>query len=118
MEFRRSPVHGLGVFATRAIEEGEVIEHCPVLLIEPEDHGAVSEGSLAGFVYDWGDGRLGFALGYGSLYNHDPDPSAEYEQGEDERSLVMKARRPIAAGTEITIDYSGGGEVELWFDPA
>lgn len=110
-------MHGIGVFATEAIPADAVIERCPVLLVAPADADKVTEGSLSGYVYDWGDGWHGFALGYGSLYNHDPDPNAWYEQGEDERSLVFLARRPIPAGTEITIDYSGGGTVELWFTP-
>lgn len=116
MEFRESPVHGLGVFATRTIDAGDVVEHAPVLVVEADDVAGISSGSLSGYAYDWGEGRLGLALGYGSLYNHDLDPSAEYEQGQDGRSLVFLARRRIGPGEEITIDYSGDGTVELWFE--
>ena len=116
VEPRLSPRHGIGVFAKCAIPEGEVVEHCPVLLLEPDDARYAAEGSLSGYVYDWEDGRSAVALGCGSLYNHDPDPSAEYSAGEDGQSLVLVARRDIAAGEEITIDYTGGGEIDLWFD--
>lgn len=116
VEARRSPRHGLGVFARRAISKGEVVEHCPVLLLDPDDAAVVAAGSLNGYMYDWDDGRSAIALGCGSLYNHDPDPSAEYSQGSDGDSLILSARRDIAAGEEITIDYTGGGSIELWFD--
>ena len=43
-------------------------------------------------------------LGYGSLYNHSGEPSAEYVQHEDD-SLAFMALRDIAEGEEITIDY-------------
>ena len=32
-----SPVHGQGVFATRTIAEGEVIERCPYIVIDDDD---------------------------------------------------------------------------------
>ena len=116
VEPRPSPRHGTGVFATERIGEGEVVEHTPVLVLAPEDTRFATEGSLSGYVYDWEDGRTAVALGCGSLYNHDPDPSAEYRSGADGQSLVVIARRDIEAGEEITIDYTGGGQIELWFD--
>ena len=116
VEPRPSPRHGIGVFAKQPIAMGDVVEHCPVLVLEPEDARFATEGSLSGYVYDWEDGRTAVALGCGSLYNHDPDPSAHYRTGDDGQSLVILARRDIAAGEEITIDYTGGGAIDLWFD--
>ena len=116
VEPRPSPRHGIGVYARCDIREDEVVEHCPVLVLEPEDARYAAEGSLSGYVYDWEGGRSAVALGCGSLYNHDPNPAAEYTVGEDGQSLVILARRDICAGEEITIDYTGGGAIELWFD--
>ena len=116
VEPRPSSRHGTGVYAKERIPKGEVVEHCPVLLLEPEDARYASEGSLSGYVYEWEGGRSALALGCGSLYNHDADPSAEYSVGEDSQSLVIVARRDIESGEEITIDYTGGGAIELWFD--
>lgn len=118
VEARPSPRHGIGVYAKRDITKGDVVEHCPVLLLEPDDARQASQGSLSGYIYDWDEGRSAVALGCGSLYNHDPDPSAEYKVGDDGRSLVILARRDITAGEEITIDYTGGGAIDLWFDLA
>jgi len=109
--------HGRGVFAERAFAAGEVIETCPVLVAEPDDAEAVMI-AFHGYAFDWEDGRVAIALGFGSLYNHDPEPNALYEADHDEQELVVRAKVDIAAGEEILIDYTGGGAVELWFDPA
>jgi SET domain-containing protein len=113
---RPSPRHGLGVFATAPFEEGDVIERCPLHLVAAEDAAAVEEGAMAGYVLDADEGRAAVAWGYGSLYNHDADPSATYEVDADAAEMTVSAQRPIAAGEEITIDYTGGGQIELWFD--
>lgn len=117
VEVRRSPLHGLGVFARTTIRAGAVVERCPVLLLEPEDADQLATGSLSGHLYDWGDGRAAVALGYGSLYNHDHEPNAEYASHEDPAEIVIVARRDIGAGEELFIDYTGGGQIELWFEP-
>ena len=117
IEARRSPRHGLGVFARAPIAAGAVIERCPVLLIAPDDVDCLGSGSLSGHIYDWGGGYAAIALGYGSLYNHDAEPNADYAAHEDSREIVIAARRDIEAGEEILIDYTGDGEIELWFDP-
>jgi hypothetical protein len=31
-------------------------------------------------------------------------------------ALVVRLRHDVAAGEELTIDYTGGGEHDLWFD--
>ena len=116
-EVRNSPRHGLGVFARVAIKAGDVVETCPVLLLDPDDAEQLAAGSLSGHLYDWGDGRAAVALGYGSLYNHDPKPNAEYTASEDPAEIVIVAARDIRPGEEVVIDYTGGGQVELWFEP-
>ena len=117
IEVRRSRLHGLGVFATAPFKPGDVIERCPVLVIDPEDADSLASGSLYGHVYDWGEGHAAVALGYGSLYNHDPVPNAEYSASDDGEELVVKAKAVIQPGDEILVDYTGGGQIELWFDP-
>ncbi len=118
VEARRSPKHGLGVFALERIRKGSIVERCPVLVLEPEDAEVVAANSLWGYVYDWADGCSAIALGCGSLYNHDYSPSAEYGPSDDGRELVLRATRTIEPGEEVTIDYTGGGQIELWFEPA
>ena len=109
---------GRGVFAFEAIAAGEVVEVCPVLVVAADEIDALNETSLRDHWYGWGeDGDAAVAMGHGSFYNHADDPSVEYETHDVLDALVMRARRDIAAGEELTIDYTGGGTNELWFTP-
>lgn len=114
---RPSARHGLGVFAADDHDAGDVIERCPLLVIDGPQAAPPDDSPVAGYVFDLGDGRAGLAWGYGSLYNHDPEPSAAYEIDLDAEPPILSfvALRPITAGEEVTIDYSGGGAVDLWF---
>lgn len=105
------------MFATAPFKPGDVIERCPVLVIGPDDADHLASGSLHGHVYDWGEGHAAVALGYGSLYNHDPSPNAEYSPSDDAEELVIVAKAVIQPGDEVLVDYTGGGQIELWFDP-
>ncbi len=105
IEIRRVRGKGRGVFARRPIEEGEVIETCPVLILPASSIEDFSDG-LGAYVFEWGRGRLALALGYGSLYNHSYRPNARYADLAD-RTKLFTAIRDIAAGEEITVNYNG-----------
>jgi SET domain-containing protein len=64
-------------------------------------------------VYQRRRGAAAFALGLGSLYNHSAEPNAECELDLDDETLVLRARRVIDAGEEVTISY--GEDADLWF---
>ena len=71
--------HGRGVFATRRFAEGEVIENCPTVEIAD----AEVTGRLNDYVFmSLTDGDVLLVLGHGMLYNHSPNPNAEYVQDE------------------------------------
>jgi SET domain-containing protein len=112
----KSRRRGRGVFATRDLADGEEVEQCPVIVVPAEEAEDVCATALGSYAYGWDDGAIAIALGFGSLYNHSTDPNATYEEGDDGKSLVIRADRPIAAGQEIFIDYTGGGAQPLWFD--
>jgi hypothetical protein len=101
------------VFAGRRFRAGEVVERCPILRVSARDRAVLERTGLRGYVYQRARGAGAIALGLGSLYNHSADPNAECELDLDEESLVVRARRAIRAGDEITISY--GDESELWF---
>lgn len=115
LEIRTSTRHGRGVFATRDIAQGELIECCPVLVIPAEEAQTACETVLGAYVYDWDGHGMALALGCGSLYNHDFSPNARAEMDTDAHELWMWAVCDIVAGEEITFDYTNGGESELWF---
>lgn len=90
------------MFATRAFKKGEAVESCPTL----ELHGDNVSGRLGDYVFGSSENEdnVVLPLGYGMLYNHSYDANCEYIQdGPDVITFV--ARRDIAAGEELTIDY-------------
>jgi uncharacterized protein len=125
-----SPKHGLGVFAARTIPEGTVVHVAPVMLMSDEDVETLEDTALRGLVYGWDTdvGTSALALGYGSLFNHDPDANCVYHRidaddvdaesgqvlGYD--ALQYSTLREVPEGEELTIDYSGGDPSMLWFD--
>jgi SET domain-containing protein len=113
-----SPLGGRGVFAAEAMDEGEVAETAPVIVIPAEEIEALEGTPLRDHWYGWGDdGSAAVAMGHASFYNHDLDPTCEYEAHPVLDALVVRLRRPVAANQELTIDYTGGGVNPLWFDP-
>ncbi len=113
-----SPYGGRGVFAAEPIAAGEVVEVAPVLVVEADEIEALNGTALRDHWYGWGDdGDAAVGLGHASLYNHAADPSCDYEAHDTIDALVLVARRAIAVDEELTIDYTGGGVNELWFDP-
>lgn len=112
-----SPLGGRGVFASEAIAAGEVVEVCAVIVVPASQIPSLEATTLRDHWYGWGDGGdAAVAMGHGSFYNHAADPTCTYEIHEHLDALVVRARRDIAAGEELTIDYTGGGANELWFD--
>ena len=99
---------GRGVFATRDIEADETIEICPTMDLYDADIA----GRLSDYVLKSSEDEelVVLMFGYGMLYNHSDDPSAEYRQhAEDEIAFV--ALRDISAGEEVTISYG-----EEWWE--
>jgi hypothetical protein len=115
-----SPGRGRGVFATRALQAGEVIERAPVIVIPGDEWDDMAETTLADHCFSWGPGLQDAAIvfGHGSFYNHSYSPNARFERLPDERLMQYVARRAIAPGEEITINYHEGQESQapLWFD--
>lgn len=117
--YRESPLGGRGVFTAEAIPAGGIIEICPVIFLDPRDTETIHDTHLHDYYFLWGKQGSAIALGYGSLYNHAAAPNADYGMDFDERTIAFHALWDIAAGEEITINYSQGetGErTELWFE--
>jgi SET domain-containing protein len=112
-----SAVHGLGVFANRDFRKGEILEVCPVLLVQPNEIKHLDKTSLCNHYFEW-DGGGALAMGYGSLYNHSWAATARAEHDFEAGTLTYSAVRKIKKGEEITINYTGepDGRGELRFD--
>lgn len=97
---------GLGVFAVRRIPKDAEIERVPVLILPEDDiYGQDRASKLAGYVFEWEEGEIALALGYGSLYNHSFKPNAQYWREGDDTQIYV-ALRDIEPGEEITINYN------------
>lgn len=101
---------GRGVFATRTINSGEIVEVCPVIVVlavwddMPHDVRTI--------VFDWGQLTNGpkascIALGWGSLYNHGNPANLRYRASPNELSLIFTAARDIVSGEQLTVNYNG-----------
>ncbi len=94
VETRRSPIHGIGVFATKEFKPGDVIGRF---------HGKVVEhnGQYCVFSPNKNDPRQKWAelTGRFKFLNHSCQPKAELQDD------VLVALQPILRGDEITISY-------------
>lgn len=101
-----SPIHGRGMFATRDIQKGEIIEEVPVVLFARDD---VKQGTIIrDYDIEYTDGvHSAMMLGYGAVYNHSDDNSADWTF-RDDKTLIVKANRPIKKGNEIFVSYGAG----------
>lgn len=105
IEIKESSIHRYGVYAVNPIKPGNIIEECPVLILNEW------EKSLKNYWFSWNKNnteKAAIALGYGSLYNHAEDPNAIAEQDYRRNIIVITALKPIAAGEEIFVSYGAG----------
>lgn len=101
-----TPDKGRGVFANKAFKRGEIIEVCPVILVE---ENTCKDTILEKYVFDWVGSVWGLVLGYGSLYNHSNDPNATWEKFKSTNQIKFIACKPIKTNQEITISYDSSG---------
>lgn len=111
----KSPIQGLGVFASDFIEENELIEECSILTL-PIEKGEVS-GLLLDYRFNYPSGveweEQVVGLGFASLYNHSETPNAYWVSDNDKRTFKFIANKKISPGDEILVYY---GDVSYWND--
>lgn len=115
LQIRKSPIHGWGVFACENINEGEVIEECPILRL-PVQRGETNYTLIDyTFVFPKGENWKNhvIALGYGSLYNHSENYNATWEDDLEKDLIRFKATKPISVDEEVTTYY---GDESYWSD--
>ncbi|KAG6541340.1 hypothetical protein Mapa_017282 [Marchantia paleacea] len=114
LEIWSTPAKGRGVYATRDIPQGCVVEISPVLLIPKEQYKTgVNQSELKNYVYtwNWGPGRGGrngdmaLALGLGSIFNHSRRANVSYRVRSDNLTIEYTTTSDIRAGEELCIYY-------------
>ena len=118
LEIRCTPNAGRGVFAARDFAAGQVIERSPVIALPAKDIPAIRNTVLARYSFQWADGGVALALGYGSLYNHSSEPNCVYWTIKDEGVIEFVALVDIRAGEELRVNYNGNPQdtTARWFD--
>lgn len=120
LEVRQVPGMGRGVFARRSFPKRSIVEVCPVIPLPFSNYKTLSKGILGDYVFIWPGPRQNtrrFAawtgacvvLGYGSLYNHSPDPNVFFTARVKTGEIVFWARRDIECAEQITHDYGWAG---------
>lgn len=118
IEFRKSKLHGNGVFATTEIKKDETIEICPVITLNKKETKIIDQTFLYNYYFGWSKGGSAIALGYGSLYNHAYHPNAQYKKDFLNRVIVFTSIKDIKKSEEITVNYNGDplSQEKVWFD--
>ena len=112
---KQSKVHGFGVFASEDIMEGEVLEECPLYLLDMVR--GESSPCMLDYRFNYPKSNSwthqAIAWGYGSLYNHSNDANADWRNSEQTNTFEFYATKNIKKGEEIFLYYGG---VEYWED--
>jgi uncharacterized protein len=107
IEVKKTPTMGNGVFACKDFAVGEVVEVCPTVPMSEEDAKLISQTLAEYWFYEWETQTdSAMVLGYGMVYNHDPDANAEYTLDYSMRTVTIKAVKPIQTGEQIFINYN------------
>lgn len=108
---------GKGVFASKNIKKGEIIEVAPILVLEFTDF-IDTKWNLLFEYYFWMEKYVALALGFASLYNHSKDPNCKYQIKRVEKTITFTATRNILKGEEIYFNYKGlaNPKTPLWFE--
>lgn len=111
---------GRGVFTAQEIPDGALIEVCPVLVVPKAELPVIHKTVLHDYYFLWGEDMddCAIALGFGSIYNHEVQPNANFILDMENQTIDIVAIRDIQPGEEITLNYHGepGVEDSLWFD--
>ncbi len=110
-----------GVFASRSISKGELIERCPIIEVSKDDTSNLTETILVTYFFYFGGKKekIIISLGFGSIYNHSYEPNAVYKINIKKKVMDIVALRNIDLDEEILINYIRGnpkGKAPLWFD--
>lgn len=88
-----------------------------MIALPARDVSAIRDTLLARYCFQWAEGAA-VALGYGSLYNHSPNPNCVYWTIKDEGIVEFVALVDIQAGEELRVNYNGNPDDKTprWFE--
>lgn len=107
---------GRGVFAGESIEKDTLVDISPVLLFNKDEYTNFGKHTaLDEYTFIWPDrsGRMGLALGLGSIFNHNRIPNVKFSINTKNLTIEFKTTRFINKDEEMFISY--GSESKLWW---
>jgi len=102
-KIRTSKIHGRGMFATRALGRGTVLDRGPVLPFPEKEAG--SSVLLDRYAFEFDAAGRCLVLGAASLCNHSEEPNAEVDIDETTATYRLVTLRAVRRGEEILVDY-------------
>lgn len=119
LKIRSSDSRGRGVFTTKSIPSGTVIETSPVIELSTKQRKQIEGTILYHYIFEWGTSRrkAAMALGYISMYNHSFEPNCEYEQDYEAKTMTIRTIKNVKKGEELYFSYNGDptDKSPLWF---
>lgn len=111
---------GRGVFTSREIKAGTVVEVSPVIIMSLEERKLLDQTLLHDYIFEWGHEKKQccMALGLVPIYNHSYESNCEYEMDYENENISIRAVKDIKAGEELFINYNGDWDNDkpVWFD--
>lgn len=111
---------GRGIFTSKNIKMGVVVEIAPVIVMENSDRQQLDKTLLHDYIFEWGGKKKQccMALGWVALYNHSYRSNCEYEMDFKKQLIQIITVRDIRRGEELFINYNGdwNNETKVWFD--
>lgn len=116
LHLKPTPSKGRGVFASRLIPAGTVIDTSPVLILDPiENTNHIENTSLYDYTYNWPtlDTETGkhiktqaVIFGLGSMFNHSKqNQNVGWRRDLENQVVIYHSLRDIAEGEELCISY-------------
>jgi SET domain-containing protein len=111
---------GRGVFTSKKLKTGTVIEIAPVIVMSQDDRKLLDQTLLHDYIFEWGEqhNQCCMALGYVPVYNHSYRSNCEYEMDYENDLITIKTVRTVKEGEELFINYNGewNDGKKLWFE--
>jgi len=114
IELRKSLIHGWGVFAKEDIQESEILEEVPFLIL-PINKGE-SSSLFIDYRFNFPCGNWRYQVlpaGFSCYYNHSSEPNAGWYSDEENDVFIFTTNKFISKDSEILVSY---GDINYWSD--
>lgn len=105
IEIKTTKKYGRGLYATKNIKEGQVVEVSPVIVVDHDDREVITTTQLNIYVFSWTYKKSALALGNGSLFNHSRNSNVTYKNSVKAKQIEFTALRNIKKGEQLFINY-------------